>query len=53
MRNKYNIFQKTDRCNYLEYSGDAVLVIYLIRVIRAIRVPKEMRNSCAEKYLLL
>lgn len=51
--NKYNIFQKTDRCNYLEYSGDAVLVIYLIRVIRAIRVPKEMRNSCAEKYLLL
>ena len=31
-------FKKTDRCNYLEYSGDAVLVIYLIRVIRAIRV---------------
>ena len=82
---KYNFFQKTDRCNYLEYSRDAVLVIYesllatkkireirvrlkriilsvehesfetkqLIRVIRAIRVPKKIRNSRAEKYLLL
>ena len=37
-RYKNNIFQKTDRCNYLEYSRDEVLVIYLIRVIRAIRV---------------
>ena len=26
--NKITFFQKTDRCNYLEYSGDAVLVIY-------------------------
>ena len=52
-RYKNNFFQKSDRCNYLEYSGDAVLVIYLIRVIRAICVPKEMRNSRAEKYLLL
>ena len=28
-RYKNNFFQKTDRCNYLEYSGDAVLVIYV------------------------
>ena len=27
-RYKNNFFQKTDRCNYLEYSGDAVMVIY-------------------------
>ena len=26
---QYNFFQKTDKCNYLKYSGDAVLVIYI------------------------
>ena len=26
---RITFFQKTDRCNYLEYSGDAVLVIYV------------------------
>ena len=31
-RYKNNFFQKTDRCNYLEYSGDAVLVIYNARL---------------------
>ena len=28
-RYKNNFFQKTDKCNYLKYSGDAVLVIYI------------------------
>ena len=44
-RYKNNFFQKTDRCNYLEYSRDEVLVIYesllatkKIREIREIRV---------------
>ena len=43
-------FKKTDRCNYLEYSRDAVLVIYesllatkKIREIREIRV--RLRNN--------
>ena len=45
-----NFFQKTDRCNYLEYSRDAVLVIYesllatkKIREIREIR--ERLRNN--------
>ena len=28
MRSKNNFFQKTDTCNYLLYSGDAVMLIY-------------------------
>ena len=43
-------FKKTDRCNYLEYSRDAVLVIYesllatkKIREIREIR--ERLRNN--------
>ena len=31
--NKYN-YQKTDRCNYLLYSGDAILVIYVLDMER-------------------
>ena len=49
-RYKNNFFQKTDRCNYLEYSRDEVLVIYesllatkKIREIREIRV--RLRNN--------
>ena len=49
-RYKNNFFQKTDRCNYLEYSRDEVLVIYesllatkKIREIREIR--ERLRNN--------
>ena len=49
-RYKHNFVQKTDRCNYLEYSRDAVLVIYesllatkKIREIREIR--ERLRNN--------
>ena len=50
--NKYNIFQKTDRCNYLEYSRDAVLVIYeSLLATKKIREIREIRVSPSKKYL--
>ncbi|MQN11459.1 hypothetical protein F7D95_01215 [Prevotella copri] len=42
-RYKITFFKKTDRCNYLEYSGDAVLAIY--------KIPK-YRCEEYKKYLL-
>ena len=48
-RYKNNFFQKTDRCNYLEYSRDAVLVIY--ESLLATKKIREIRVSPSKKYL--
>lgn len=50
-RYKNNFFQKTDRCNYLEYSRDAVLVIYeSLLATKKIREIREIRVSPSKKY---
>ena len=47
-RYKNNFFQKTDRCNYLEYSRDEVLVIY--ESLLATKKIREIRVSPSKKY---